>query len=79
MRKVKKYKIQKETYTDMCDAGRFNRSLEITFRDKTGIHTHKLNAGYGDDLDVYMDTWDNLCPLKELWSRLCRSAMVHRQ
>jgi hypothetical protein len=39
----------------MANAGRFHRCLEITFRDKTGTHTHKLNAGYGDDLDVYRE------------------------
>ena len=53
MRKVHNYTIEKETFEDMHKAKRWNRSLEITFRDRTGIHTHKLSAGYQDDIHVY--------------------------
>ena len=55
MRNVKKYTISKESFEDMCEAKRFNPSLEITFRDKKGIHHHKLSAGYGDDICVYRE------------------------
>ncbi len=55
MRKVKKYTISKESFEDMCRAKRFNPCLEITFQDRTGIHTHTLNAGYEDDLYVYRE------------------------
>jgi len=55
MRRVNNYTITKESFDDMCKAQRFNPCLEITFRDKTGTHTHKLNAGYRDDIYVYRD------------------------
>ena len=55
MRKVKKYTISKESFEDMCKAKRFNPCLEITFRDKNGIHHHKLSAGYDDDIYVYRE------------------------
>ena len=55
MRRVKNYIIQKESYDDMYKAGRFNPSLEVTFRDKVGIYTHKLSAGYSDDIEVYRE------------------------
>jgi hypothetical protein len=47
------YKIRKESFEDQRKAGRWNPSLEITFRDRTGTHTHKLSAGYQDDIYVY--------------------------
>ncbi len=56
MRKVTNYQVQKESFEDMNDAGRFNPSLEITFRDKTGVHTHKISAGHSDDIDVYRES-----------------------
>jgi hypothetical protein len=37
----------------MLDAGRYNPCLEITYRDRSGKHTHNLSAGYCDDIDVY--------------------------
>lgn len=55
MRRIIKYSISKEAFKDMCKARRFNPCLEITFRDKTGRHTHKLSAGYGDDIHVYRE------------------------
>jgi len=39
----------------MIKAGRFNPCLEITFRDRSGKHTHKLSAGYSDVLDIYRE------------------------
>jgi len=55
MRKVKNYKISRESQEDMCKARRFNPCLEITFKDRTGTHTHKLNAGYHDNIYVYRE------------------------
>lgn len=55
MRKINNYTIKKESSEDMHKARRWNPSLEITFRDKTGIHTHKLSAGYQDNIHVYRE------------------------
>jgi hypothetical protein len=37
----------------MHHAQRYNPCLEITYRDRSGKHTHKLSAGYWDDIDVF--------------------------
>jgi len=55
MRRVINFRINKESTEDMIKAGRFNPCLEITFRDRSGKHKHKLSAGYGDDLIVYRE------------------------
>lgn len=55
MRRVRRFTICKETHADMLHAGRYNPCLEITYRDRSGRHTHKLSAGYWDDIDVYRD------------------------
>ena len=55
MKRVTKYTIAKESCEDMCKATRFNRCREISFRDRTGKHTHKLSAGYSDDSSVYRE------------------------
>ena len=55
MRKVNNYTIQKESFENMNNAGRWNPCLEITFRDRTGNHTHKLGAGHQDDIHVYRE------------------------
>ncbi len=55
MQHVKNYTIGKESIDDMITVGRFNPSLEITFQDSTGRHTHKISAGYGDEIGVYQD------------------------
>ena len=55
MRHIKHYSISKESTDDMVEAGRFNPSLEITFQDSTGHHTHKISAGYGDEIGVYQE------------------------
>lgn len=52
MRRVD-YELQRESYEDMLAAGRYNKALEIVFRDKSGEHPHKLDAGRMDDIDVY--------------------------
>jgi len=55
MRRINRFSISKESYEDMLAAGRHNPCLEISFRDRSGHHTHKLSAGYGDILDVYRE------------------------
>ena len=55
MRAVKKYTISKESLEDMREAKRFNPCLEITFRDKKGVHHHKLSARYDDYIYVYRE------------------------
>jgi hypothetical protein len=55
MRRIHRFSIQKENLFDMLHAGRYNPCLEITYRDRFGKHTHKLTAGYWDDLDVYRE------------------------
>ena len=54
MRKVN-YNTGYESWDDMYEAQRYNRSLELTFKDKTGTHTHKISAGNSDSLDVYQE------------------------
>ena len=53
MRRIRNFSNSKESVEDMIKAGRFNPSLEITFRDKSGQHTHKISAGTDDVLNVY--------------------------
>jgi hypothetical protein len=55
MQRVKNYSITKESTDEMIAAGRFNPSLEIVFRDRCGIHRHRLSAGYGDDIHIYRE------------------------
>ena len=55
MTRVKNYSISKESTDEMIAAGRFNPSLEITFRDRHGTQRHKLSAGYGDGIHVYRE------------------------
>ena len=53
MKRAKNFKIQKESFEDMQKARRFNPCLEITFCDRSGLHTHKIGAGYQDEIHVY--------------------------
>lgn len=55
MRRMANYDITKESRDDMRGAQRFNPGLEITFRDKIGTHTHKISAGYRDEICVYRE------------------------
>ena len=55
MKRVKKFEVRKESIEDACRAGRFHPLLEIVFRDKAGIHTHKIGAGYSDELHVFRE------------------------
>jgi len=54
MRRVS-YKLKKESWDDMIEAGRLNPSLEIIFRDKKGSHKHKIGSGYSDDIYAYRE------------------------
>jgi hypothetical protein len=55
MRKIHNYRISKEDFWEMLHAKRHNPRLVITLKDKSGKHTHKLSAGYQDDIDVYRE------------------------
>ena len=55
MRRIHNYRITKEDFWEMLHAKRHNPCLVITFRDKFGKHTHKLSAGYLDDIDAYRE------------------------
>ena len=57
MRRVKthSWKTQLESWEDMNEAGRFNPSLELVFKDKAGKHTVKIGSGRSDYLDLYRD------------------------
>jgi hypothetical protein len=55
MRKITNFEISKESIEDMCAAGRHNPCLEITYRDSRRKQTHKLKAGYDDDIHVYRE------------------------
>jgi len=58
MRRIHNYSISKEDFWEMLHAKRHNPCLVITFRDKYGKHTHKLSAGYSDNIDVYREAME---------------------
>ena len=60
MRKIHRYRVRKEHILEMLQAKRHHQCLEITYRDRSGQYTHKLAAGYGDDLDVYREGAETL-------------------
>lgn len=55
MKRVTNYQILKESFEDMCKARRMNASLEITFRDRSGSHLHKIGAGTSDEIHVFRE------------------------
>jgi len=55
MHRINRFSISKESFENMLHAKRHNPCLVISFRDRSGLHTHKLSAGYGDVLDVYRE------------------------
>ena len=55
MKRAKSFTIRKESFEDMQKERRFNPCLEITFNDPSGCHTHKISAGYQDDIHVYQE------------------------
>lgn len=42
----------------MAKAGRFNPCLEVTYRDRAGIHRHKIGAGHSDDVYAFRENGD---------------------
>ena len=71
MRRITSYCINKESFEDMLNAKRFNPCLEITFRDRTGEHIHKISAGYSDDIRVYRNSGETF-----VLSQNCRLGYV---
>ena len=55
MRRIHNYRISKEDFWEMLHAKRHNPCLVIKFKDKSGSHTHRLSAGYQDDIAVYRE------------------------
>jgi hypothetical protein len=55
MKRVKNFSIKKESFEEMNNAGRYNPCITITFRDRTGLHTHNLSSGYEDNICVYRE------------------------
>ena len=54
MRRVK-FRLTKESFEDMIEAGRLHPSLEIIFRDKVGNHRHKIGAGHSDQIYAFRE------------------------
>ena len=55
MRTVHSWQTEEESYESQREAGRYNPSLELTFRDKKGIHKGVLGAGRSDSIYVHRD------------------------
>ena len=55
MRTVNNFSIEKESFEDQCKARRWNPCLEISFRDKRGVHRHKLESGNNDNIHVFRE------------------------
>lgn len=55
MKRVKTCQVREEPIEDARREGRYHPSLEITFRDKTGPHTHRISAGHSDEIHVYRE------------------------
>jgi hypothetical protein len=55
MNKVIHFIITNECLQDQLKARRHHPSLEITFRDKGGLHKHKISSGRTDDIHVFRE------------------------
>lgn len=55
MNKVTHFIITNECLKDQLKARRYNPSLEITFRDKGGLHKHKISSGRADEIHVFRE------------------------
>lgn len=55
MQTVKDYTMDRETFEKQNAAGRYHPALEITYRDHSGVHTHTLDAGSNDHIEVFRD------------------------
>ena len=56
MKCIRNYAIQNKSFENMCAAGRWNPFSKITFRDRTGSHTHKIGIGSSSKIDVYRES-----------------------
>lgn len=56
MNKVTDFIITNECLQDQLKARRHHPSLEITFRDKGGLHRHKISSGRADDIHVFQES-----------------------
>ena len=55
MNKVTHFIITNECLQDQLKARRHHPSLEITFRDKEGLHKHKISSGRTDEIHVFRE------------------------
>ena len=55
MNKVTNFIITNECLKDQLKARRHYPSLEITFRDKGGLHKHKISSGRADEIHVFRE------------------------
>ena len=55
MNKATNFAITNECLEDQLKARRHYPSLEIIFRDKNGLHRHKISSGRADDIHVFAD------------------------
>ena len=55
MRRVTNWILRKESFGDMMDSRRYHPCNEIIFRDREGVHRHKLSIGNSDKIDVYRE------------------------
>lgn len=55
MNRVTHFIITNECLKDQMEARRYNPSLEITFRDKEGLHKHKISSGRADEIHVFRE------------------------
>jgi len=54
MRKIN-FRLENESFEDMIEARRWQPSLEVIFRDKTGTHKHKIGAGHSDEVYAFQE------------------------
>lgn len=55
VKQINRFRIAKESPSEMITAGRYHPALEITFCDRSGKHTHTLSAGTDDVIHVYRE------------------------
>jgi len=46
-------KLEKETWEEQQEAGRYNPGLVVLFRDRRGKHRVPISAGYSDDVEGF--------------------------
>lgn len=55
MNKITHFIITNECLKDQLRARRHHPALEITFRDKRGLHKHKILSGRADEIHVFRE------------------------